>query len=72
MAINAVAPGFIETQMTAAIPLAIRQAGRRMNSMGQGGWPVDVAETIAWLLSRSAAGVNGQVIRVCGHSWLGA
>ena len=72
MAINAVAPGFIETQMTAAIPLAIREAGRRMNSMGQGGWPVDVAETIAWLLSRSAAGVNGQVIRVCGHSWLGA
>lgn len=72
MAINAVAPGFIETQMTAAIPLAIREAGRRMNSMGQGGWPVDVAETIAWLLSRCAAGVNGQVIRVCGHSWLGA
>ena len=72
MAINAVAPGFIETQMTAAIPLAIREAGRRMNSMGQGGWPVDVAETIAWLLSRSAAGVNGQVIRVCGQSWLGA
>ena len=72
MAINAVAPGFIETQMTAAIPLAIREAGRRMNSLGQGGWPVDVAETIAWLLSRSAAGVNGQVIRVCGHSWLGA
>lgn len=72
MAINAVAPGFIETQMTAAIPLAIREAGRRMNSMGQGGRPVDVAETIAWLLSRSAAGVNGQVIRVCGQSWLGA
>ena len=72
MAINAVAPGFIETQMTAAIPLAIREAGRRMNSMGQGGWPVDVAETIAWLLSRSAAGVNGQVVRVCGQSWLGA
>ena len=72
MAINAVAPGFIETQMTATIPLAIREAGRRMNSMGQGGWPVDVAETIAWLLSRSAAGVNGQVIRVCGQSWLGA
>jgi 3-oxoacyl-[acyl-carrier protein] reductase len=31
--INAVAPGFIETQMTAAIPFAIREAGRRMNSM---------------------------------------
>lgn len=72
MAINAVAPGFIETQMTAAIPFAIREAGRRMNSMGQGGLPVDVAETIGWLMSSSAVGVNGQVIRVCGQSWLGA
>ena len=72
MAINAVAPGFIETQMTAAIPFAIREAGRRMNSMGQGGAPVDVAETIAWLMSQAATGVNGQVIRVCGQSWLGA
>jgi 3-oxoacyl-[acyl-carrier protein] reductase len=72
MAINAVAPGFIETQMTAAIPLAIREAGRRMNSMGQGGQPVDVAETIAWLMSAASRGVNGQVIRVCGQSWLGA
>ena len=71
-AINAVAPGFIETQMTAAIPFAIREAGRRMNSMGQGGLPVDVAEAIAWLLSQGSAGVNGQVLRVCGQSWLGA
>ena len=46
--VNAVAPGFIETQMTAAIPLVIREAGRRMNSMSQGGLPVDVAETVAW------------------------
>ncbi len=49
--INAVAPGFIETQMTARIPLGLREAGRRMNSMSQGGQPVDVAETIAWLAS---------------------
>lgn len=72
MAINAVAPGFIETQMTAAIPLAIREAGRRMNSMGQGGQPVDVAEAIAWLLSPAAQGINGQVLRVCGQSLIGA
>ena len=72
MAINAVAPGFIETQMTAAIPLAIREAGRRMNSMGQGGQPVDVAEAIAWLLSPSSQGVQGQVLRVCGQSLIGA
>ena len=37
--INAVAPGFIETQMTAAMPIATREAGRRMNSMCQGGLP---------------------------------
>lgn len=70
--INAVAPGFIETQMTAAIPLAIREAGRRMNSMQQGGQPVDVAEAIAWFASPASAGVNGNVVRVCGQSLLGA
>ncbi|MEA3131457.1 MAG: 3-oxoacyl-[acyl-carrier protein] reductase [Paraburkholderia sp.] len=70
--INAVAPGFIETQMTAKIPLTIREAGRRMNSMSQGGQPVDVAQTIAWLAHPGAAGVSGQVVRVCGQSLIGA
>lgn len=72
MTINAVAPGFIETQMTAAIPFAIREAGRRMNSMSQGGLPVDVAEAIAWLASPASGGVNGNTVRVCGQSLLGA
>lgn len=70
--INAVAPGFIETQMTARMPIAIREAGRRMNSMSQGGLPVDVAETIAWFASPASAGVNANVVRVCGQSLLGA
>ncbi|NHC03956.1 3-oxoacyl-ACP reductase [Acinetobacter sp. 187] len=70
--INAVAPGFIETQMTAAIPFAIREAGRRMNSMSQGGQPVDVAETIALFASTASTGLNGNVVRVCGQSLLGA
>ena len=70
--INAVAPGFIETQMTAAIPFAIREAGRRMNSMSQGGLPVDVAETIALFASSASTGLNGNVVRVCGQSLLGA
>jgi 3-oxoacyl-[acyl-carrier protein] reductase len=70
--INAVAPGFIETQMTAAMPVTIREAGRRMNSMSQGGLPVDVAETIAWFASPASAGVSGNVVRVCGQSLLGA
>lgn len=70
--INAVAPGFIETQMTARIPLGIREAGRRMNSMSQGGQPVDVAETIGWLASPASAGISGQLVRVCGQSLIGA
>ena len=70
--INAVAPGFIETQMTAAIPFAIREAGRRMNSMSQGGLPEDVAETIAMFASSASTGLNGNVVRVCGQSLLGA
>ena len=72
LTINAVAPGFIETQMTGQMPIAIREAGRRMNSMSQGGLPVDVAETIAWLASPASTGVNGNVVRVCGQSLLGA
>ncbi len=70
--INAVAPGFIETQMTAAIPFAMREAGRRMNSMGQGGLPQDVAETIAWFASPASSGLTGNVVRVCGQSLIGA
>ncbi|MBC7750889.1 MAG: SDR family oxidoreductase, partial [Candidatus Saccharibacteria bacterium] len=70
--INAVAPGFIETAMTAAIPLQIREAGRRMNSMSQGGQPVDVAEAIAWFSNPASGGLNGNVVRVCGQSLIGA
>jgi 3-oxoacyl-[acyl-carrier protein] reductase len=70
--INAVAPGFIETQMTAAMPIALREAGRRMNSLSQGGLPVDVAETVAWFANPGSAGVTGNVVRVCGQSLIGA
>ncbi|MGC0411298.1 3-oxoacyl-[acyl-carrier protein] reductase [Streptomyces sp. SAI-195] len=70
--VNAVAPGFIETKMTAAVPLFIREAGRRMNSLAQGGLPVDVARTTAWLAHPASGAVNGQVVRVCGQSLLGA
>jgi 3-oxoacyl-[acyl-carrier protein] reductase len=70
--INAVAPGFIETAMTAAIPLATREVGRRLNSLFQGGQPVDVAETIAFFASPASNAVTGNVIRVCGQAMLGA
>jgi 3-oxoacyl-[acyl-carrier protein] reductase len=70
--INAVAPGFIVTEMTAKMPLGTREVGSRINSLQQGGLPVDVAETIAWLSQPGSAGVNGQTVRVCGQSMLGA
>jgi 3-oxoacyl-[acyl-carrier protein] reductase len=70
--INAVAPGFIETPMTAAMPFGPREAGRRMNSLSQGGLPIDVAETIAWFAWPASAGVTGNVVRVCGQSLIGA
>lgn len=70
--INAVAPGFIETEMTAQVPLARREAGRRLNSLRQGGQPADVAEAIAFLASDAAGGINGSVLRVCGQYMVGA
>ncbi|WP_213879668.1 3-oxoacyl-ACP reductase [Pseudomonas sp. dw_358] len=70
--INAVAPGFIETHMTAQIPFALREAGRRLSSLGQGGLPQDVAEVVAWLAQPGSGAINGQVLRVCGQSLVGA
>ena len=70
--VNAVAPGFIETAMTAAIPLFTRMFGRRLNSLSQGGLPVDVAETISFFGNPASRGVSGNTVRVCGQSWFGA
>ena len=70
--INAVAPGFIETSMTAQMPVVLREAGRRMSSLGQGGLPQDVAEAVAWLAQPGSGTINGQVLRVCGQSVVGA
>jgi 3-oxoacyl-[acyl-carrier protein] reductase len=70
--INAVAPGFIETDMTARMPIGVREAGRRMSSLGQGGKPVDVAEAVAWFADPRSGAVNGQIVRVCGQSLIGA
>ena len=70
--VNAVAPGFIITKMTAAVPFATREVGQRLNAMSQGGLPVDVAEAIAWYASPGSTAVNGNVVRVCGQMMLGA
>ena len=70
--VNAIAPGFIETRMTAAIPAAIREVGRRLSALSQGGLPLDIAEAVTFLASPGAAGVHGRVLRVCGGSFIGA
>lgn len=70
--INAVAPGFIETHMTASMPFGLREAGRRLASLGQGGRPQDVAEAVAWLGQPGSGAVTGQVLRVCGQALMGA
>lgn len=70
--VNAVAPGFIETRLTAAIPLMIREGGRRLSALGQGGLPEDVAAAITFLALPGAQGVTGQVLRVCGGALIGA
>ncbi|HSE07473.1 MAG TPA: 3-oxoacyl-ACP reductase [Nocardioidaceae bacterium] len=70
--INAVAPGFIHTKMTAAVPFFTREVGSMLNAMSQGGEPVDVAETIAWYANPASTAVNGNVVRVCGQMMLGA
>ncbi|HUS20495.1 MAG TPA: 3-oxoacyl-ACP reductase [Aeromicrobium sp.] len=69
---NVIAPGFMETEMVKTIPLGMREAGRRMNSMSQGGLPVDVAEAIAWLASPGSQAVSGNVVGVNGQMLIGA
>jgi 3-oxoacyl-[acyl-carrier protein] reductase len=69
---NAVAPGIIDTDMMAKMPLPTREVARRMNSLSQAGLPVDVAETIAWLAHPGSGAVTGNVVRVCGQSLIGA
>jgi 3-oxoacyl-[acyl-carrier protein] reductase len=70
--VNAIAPGFIETRLTAAIPLAIREVARRMSALGQGGLPEDVAQAIVFLATPGAQGITGRTLRVCGGSLVGA
>ncbi|MCO4744866.1 MAG: 3-oxoacyl-ACP reductase [Proteobacteria bacterium] len=72
IAVNAIAPGFIETRLTAAIPVATREVARRLANLSQGGLPVDIAEMAVFLLSPGAFGLTGSVHRVCGGNLMGA
>ena len=70
--VNAVAPGFIETRMTAAVPVATREVARRLCNLSQGGQPADIGELVTFLASPGAAGITGEVIRICGGNYIGA
>lgn len=64
--VNAVAPGFIETDMTAALPAEAREAYAKAIPLGRFGTAEDVAEAVAFLASPGAAYITGQVIAVNG------
>lgn len=68
---NSIAPGFIETAMTAKLPFAVKNIGRVINSLRQSGKPEDVAELAVFLCSDNSRGINGQTIRICGQNILG-
>ena len=70
--VNAVAPGLIETRLTAAMPVMIREAARRLSALAQGGQPEDVAQAITFLASPGAHGITGRTLRVCGGAFVGA
>jgi 3-oxoacyl-[acyl-carrier protein] reductase len=68
--VNSVAPGFIDTDMTAELPEAIREAVLARIPLGRMGTPEEVAEVVAWLAT-AASYVHGTVIHVNGGMYGG-
>jgi 3-oxoacyl-[acyl-carrier protein] reductase len=64
--VNAVAPGFIESDMTAQLPSAYREKVRGLVPLGRFGAPEDVARVVLFLTSDSASYITGQVIQIDG------
>ena len=64
--VNAVAPGFIDTDMTAVLPEKAREAMLSTIPMARPGAPEDVARAVAFLASDEAAYITGQVLAVDG------
>ena len=68
--VNAVAPGYIETDMTKDVPTAVLEQVKAMTPMGRLGLPEEVGETIAFLSSPQASYITGQVISVNGGMYM--
>ncbi len=64
--VNAIAPGFIETEMTAVLSDAVKEASVAQIPLGRFGKPEDIAKTAAFLASDDAGYITGQVIQVDG------
>ena len=68
--VNAIAPGFIQTDMTAVLPEKTREAMLSQIPLGRAGNPEDVAAVVAFLTSNGAAYITGQVIHVSGGMYM--
>lgn len=68
--VNAVAPGFIETEMTRKLTAAVREQLKRQIPQGHFGRPEDVAEAVCFLVSEAARYITGQVIQVNGGIYM--
>jgi 3-oxoacyl-[acyl-carrier protein] reductase len=68
--VNAVAPGFILTPMTAAMPTEAREAAIAEIPLGQAGTPEDVAALVAFLCTDRARHITGEVIKVDGGQYI--
>lgn len=68
--VNAVAPGFIDTEMTADLPDKVKKAFMEQIPLGRAGRPEDVAEAVYWLCSDAASYITGQTIHVNGGMFM--
>lgn len=68
--VNAIAPGFIETDMTASLPDDVKKAMLSQIPLGRAGKPEDIASVIAFLASEKASYITGQVIHVSGGMYI--
>jgi 3-oxoacyl-[acyl-carrier protein] reductase len=68
--VNAIAPGFIDTEMTSVLPEKVREIFVGQIPLGKMGKPEDVAEAAYWLCSDAASYITGQIIHVNGGMYM--